>query len=35
VSVVLLRNMDPELLTFFNLNTREDLDLARCLWVQR
>lgn len=32
VAVELLKNLDPELLTFFNLNTREDLDLARCLW---
>lgn len=35
VSVELLKNLDPELLTFFNLNTREDLDLARSLWSQR
>lgn len=32
VAVELLKKLDPELLTFFNLNTREDLDLARCLW---
>ena len=35
VSVELLKNLDPELLTFFNLNTREDLDLARSLWSKR
>ncbi|VVB64219.1 Molybdenum cofactor guanylyltransferase [uncultured archaeon] len=35
VAVELLKNPDPELLTFFNLNTREDLDLARCLWPKR
>ena len=35
VSVELLKNPDPELLTFFNLNTREDLDLARSLWSKR
>jgi molybdopterin-guanine dinucleotide biosynthesis protein A len=35
VAVELLRDSDPELLTFFNLNTREDLDLARCLWSKR
>jgi molybdenum cofactor guanylyltransferase len=35
VAVELLKNLDPELLTFFNLNTREDLDLARCLWSKR
>jgi len=35
VAVELLKILDPELLTFFNLNTRKDLDLARCLWVQR
>jgi len=32
VDMELLKNLDPELLTFFNLNTREDLDLARWLW---
>ena len=35
VAVELLKNLDPELLTFFNLNTRDDLDLARCLWSKR
>jgi molybdopterin-guanine dinucleotide biosynthesis protein A len=35
VAVELLKNLDSELLTFFNLNTREDLDLARCLWSKR
>ena len=35
VAVEQLKILDPELLTFFNLNTREDLDMARCLWVQR
>jgi molybdopterin-guanine dinucleotide biosynthesis protein A len=35
VAVELLKNLDPELLTFFNLNTREDLDLARSLWSKR
>ncbi|MGD0953791.1 MAG: molybdenum cofactor guanylyltransferase [Methanotrichaceae archaeon] len=35
VAVELLKNPDPELLTFFNLNTREDLDLARSLWSKR
>lgn len=34
VSMKLLKDLDPELLTFFNLNTREDLDLARRLWSQ-
>ena len=32
VSVDLLRLLDPDLLTFFNLNTREDLEKARALW---
>ena len=32
VSVDLLRPLDPDLLTFFNLNTREDLEKARALW---
>ncbi len=27
-----LRPLDPNLLTFFNLNTREDLEKARALW---
>ena len=35
VAVELLKNLDSELLTFFNLNTRADLDLARCLWSKR
>jgi molybdenum cofactor guanylyltransferase len=35
VAVELLRDSDSELLTFFNLNTREDLDLARRLWSKR
>lgn len=32
ISVDLLRPLDPDLLTFFNLNTREDLERARALW---
>jgi molybdopterin-guanine dinucleotide biosynthesis protein A len=32
ISVDLLRPLDLDLLTFFNLNTREDLDRARALW---
>jgi len=32
VSVDLLRPLDPYLLTFFNLNTREDLEKARAVW---
>lgn len=32
VFVELLRPLDPDLLTFFNLNTREDLEKARALW---
>jgi len=35
VSVELLRSADPELLTFFNVNTREDLMKARRLWAGR
>lgn len=35
VSVELVKNLDPELLTFFNLNTQADLDLARCLWSKK
>ena len=27
--------MDPELLCFFNLNTREDLKMAQALWLQK
>jgi molybdopterin-guanine dinucleotide biosynthesis protein A len=32
ISVDLLLPLDPDLLTFFNLNTREDLERARALW---
>lgn len=32
VSIDLLRPLDPELLSFFNLNTRDDLEKARALW---
>jgi len=32
ISVDLLRPLDTDLLTFFNLNTREDLEKARALW---
>ncbi len=32
VSIDLLRPLDPELLSFFNLNTRVDLETARALW---
>jgi len=32
ICVDLLRPLDPDLLTFFNLNTREDLEKARALW---
>ncbi|OPY53628.1 MAG: molybdopterin-guanine dinucleotide biosynthesis protein MobA [Methanosaeta sp. PtaU1.Bin112] len=32
VPVDLLRPIDPDLLSFFNLNTREDLEVARKLW---
>jgi molybdenum cofactor guanylyltransferase len=32
VFVDLLRPLDTDLLTFFNLNTREDLEKARALW---
>jgi molybdenum cofactor guanylyltransferase len=32
ISVDLLRPLDPDLLTFFNLNTREDLERAKALW---
>ncbi len=32
ILVDLLRPIDPDLLSFFNLNTREDLDEARMLW---
>jgi molybdopterin-guanine dinucleotide biosynthesis protein A len=30
-----LRPLDPELLTFFNLNTPEDMTYARMLWAKR
>ena len=32
ICVDLLRPLDPDLLTFFNLNTRDDLEKARALW---
>jgi molybdenum cofactor guanylyltransferase len=32
ILVDLLRPIDPDLLSFFNLNTREDLEKARMLW---
>jgi molybdopterin-guanine dinucleotide biosynthesis protein A len=32
IHVDLLRPLDPDLLSFFNLNTREDLEEARMLW---
>lgn len=32
IFVDLLRPLDPDLLSFFNLNTREDLEMARALW---
>jgi molybdopterin-guanine dinucleotide biosynthesis protein A len=32
IPVDLLRPLDPELLSFFNLNTAEDLERARALW---
>jgi molybdopterin-guanine dinucleotide biosynthesis protein A len=32
VSIDLFRPLDPELLSFFNLNTRADLERARALW---
>lgn len=35
VKVDLLRPLDSELLTFFNLNTREDLERAVALWAER
>ncbi|MGB5100260.1 MAG: molybdenum cofactor guanylyltransferase [Methanothrix sp.] len=34
VHVDLLRPLDPDLLSFFNLNTREDLEKARALWPE-
>jgi len=33
VSVDQLRPLDPELFSFFNLNTKEDLETARALWL--
>ena len=35
VAVDLLRDLDRDLLTFFNLNTGEDLERARALWAER
>jgi molybdopterin-guanine dinucleotide biosynthesis protein A len=35
VAVDLLRPLDCDLLTFFNLNTKEDLDKAKDLWPRR
>ncbi|MGV8175521.1 MAG: molybdenum cofactor guanylyltransferase [Methanothrix sp.] len=35
VAVDLLRPLDCDLLTFFNLNTKEDLDKAKALWPGR
>jgi len=35
VPMELLRPTDPDLLSFFNLNTREDLERARSLWPKR
>jgi molybdopterin-guanine dinucleotide biosynthesis protein A len=32
ISMELFRPLDPDLLTFFNLNTKEDLEIARRLW---
>jgi molybdopterin-guanine dinucleotide biosynthesis protein A len=34
ISMELFRPIDPELLTFFNLNTKEDLEIAKRLWSQ-
>jgi molybdenum cofactor guanylyltransferase len=34
IHVDLLRPLDPDLLSFFNLNTREDLEKARELWLE-
>ena len=34
VAVDLLRPLDGDLLTFFNLNTREDLERAEALWPE-
>jgi molybdenum cofactor guanylyltransferase len=35
VAVDLLRPEDPDLLTFFNLNTKEDLERAKALWLDK
>ena len=35
VAVELLRPLDADLLTFFNLNTREDMERAEYLWAKR
>ena len=35
VAVELLRPLDGDLLTFFNLNTREDMERAVALWAER
>jgi molybdenum cofactor guanylyltransferase len=35
VSIDQLRPLDPDLLSFFNLNTREDQETARMLWKDR
>lgn len=35
VPVEMLRPLDPELLTFYNLNTREELERARELWQEK
>ena len=35
VSIDQLRPLDPDLLSFFNLNTRADLETARALWQDR
>jgi len=32
VQIERFRSIDPELMTFFNLNTQKDLDTARALW---
>lgn len=34
IPVDLLRQLDPDLLTFFNINTPQDLEAARRLWLQ-
>ena len=35
VSVEELRSADPLLLSFFNINTEEDLDAARRIWTEK